>query len=318
MSTQIVQTVGSSLLHFFWEGAALAALLWMAISFSRNARVRYVLAVGALFAMALCPLATMAFLEKPLAAPSMTVASYPAISNVTVALSNDVPVTSFDLLSALVWVWCSGVCIFGVRAFGGWLMLQKLRHTAQEAISPVLLASCRRLQERIGIKALVRYAYSEIVDAPAVVGWFRPVVLIPLSAISGLSTEQLEAIVAHELAHVRRYDAIVNLFQIAVETVLFYHPAVWWVNRVIRTERENCCDDIAVAVCGNASEYARALAMMGGARPTWVMAANGGALRARVGRLLGMQKMTHGIPRTGLAVLAVMCASCFVTGGRGF
>ena len=112
----------------------------------------------------------------------------------------------------------------------------------------------------------MRFAHSDSVDAPAVVGWFRPVVLIPLSAMSGLSVEQLDAIIAHELAHIRRYDALVNLFQIAVETILFYHPAVWWVNRVIRVERENCCDDIAVAVCGNASEYARALAMMPGNR----------------------------------------------------
>jgi beta-lactamase regulating signal transducer with metallopeptidase domain len=230
----------------------------------------------------------------------------------TVALSANTPVTSVDLMSCLFWAWCGGVCLFGMRAFGGWLMLQKLRRTAQEAISPALLECCRRLQQRIGINAMVRYAYSEIVDAPAVVGWFRPVVLIPLSAMTGLSTEQLEAIIAHELAHVRRYDALVNLFQIAVETVLFYHPAVWWVNRMIRAERENCCDDIAVSVCGNPSEYARALAMLSDTRPAWVMAANGGALKARVGRLLGMQKMTHGIPRAGLAVLAVMCASCVV------
>jgi len=205
-----------------------------------------------------------------------------------------------------------------VRAFGGWMVLQDLRRTAQEAIAPALLERCRRLQQRIGITALVRYAYSEVVDAPAVVGWFRPIVLIPVSAMSGLSMEQLEAIIAHELAHIRRYDALVNLFQIATETILFYHPAVWWVNSVIRTERENCCDDIAVAVCGNAGEYARALATMGSARPSWAMAANGGALKARVGRLLGMQKITHGIPRAGLAVLALLCASCILLAAGGY
>jgi beta-lactamase regulating signal transducer with metallopeptidase domain len=316
MNAQTIQMVGTALLHFFWQGAALAVLLLLAISFTRNARVRHSLAVYTLALMALCPFATLAFLGNPPAAEvSVPAVNYSAISNVTVSLATPAPVTSFDLLTCLVWVWCSGVCLFGVRAFGGWLMLQKMRRTAREAISPALLESCRRLQQRIGINAMVRYAYSEIVDAPAVVGWFRPLVLIPLSAMAGLSVEQFEAIIAHELAHVRRYDALVNLFQIAVETVLFYHPAVWWVNRVIRTERENCCDDIAVAVCGNASEYARALAMIGGAagaRPAWAMAANGGALKARVGRLLGMQKITHGIPRAGLAVLAVLCASCVV------
>jgi hypothetical protein len=218
------------------------------------------------------------------------------------------------LFTALVWVWCGGVFIFGMRAFGGWLVLQRLRRTAQETMSQALLERCRRLQQRMGITQFVRYAHSEMVDAPAVVGWIRPVVLIPISLVAGLSTEQLEAIVAHELAHIGRYDALVNLFQIAVETLLFYHPAVWWVNRVIRAERENCCDDMAVAVCGDASEYARALAAMGSsqARPAWAMAANGGALKARIGRLLGMNKITHGLPRAGLAVLALLCASCVV------
>ncbi len=314
MSAQMVQTIGSVLLHFLWQGAALAVLLLMAISFTRNARLRYLFGVGALTLMALCPLGTVAILERaPVPVVSVDYSTVaPAVSNITEVLSNTPPVSSFDLLSCLVWIWCGGVCIFGARAFGGWLMLQRLRRTAQEAISPALLERCRRLKERIGINAVVRFAYSDVVDVPAVVGWFRPVVLIPLSAMSGLSVEQLDAIIAHELAHIRRYDALVNLFQIAMETVLFYHPAVWWVNRVIRTERENCCDDIAVAVCGNASEYARALAMMSGAQPKWAMAANGGALKARVGRLLGMQKMAHGIPRAGLAVLALLCASCVV------
>jgi beta-lactamase regulating signal transducer with metallopeptidase domain len=236
----------------------------------------------------------------------------------TVALTAPPRVTSFDILTCLVWIWCAGVSLFTARAFGGWLVLQKLRRTAHEAIPSGLLERCRRLQQQIGITSFVRFAYSEVVDAPAVVGWFRPVVLIPLSAMSGLSTEQIEAIIAHELAHVRRYDALVNLFQIAVETVLFYHPAVWFVNRVIRAERENCCDDVAVAVCGNAGEYARALAAMSTAVPSWAMAANGGALKARVGRLLGMQKIAQGVPRAGLAALALLCASCILLAAGSF
>ncbi len=317
MSAQMIQTVGSALLHFFWQGAALAVLLLIGMSLTRSARARYALGVTTLALMALCPIVTLAVLAQspapniPLAAAHDPIVA-PAISNITIALDTAAPVTSFDLLSCLVCVWCSGVCLFAARAFGGWLILQKLRRTAQESLPAELLQRCRQLQQRIGIKSLVRYASSELVESPAVVGWFRPIVLLPLSVMSGLSVEQLDAIIAHELAHIRRYDALVNLFQIAVETVLFYHPAVWWVNRVIRTERENCCDDIAVNICGNVTEYARALAMLGDTRPTWAMAANGGALKARVGRLLGMQKMTHGIPRAGLAVLALLSASCVV------
>jgi beta-lactamase regulating signal transducer with metallopeptidase domain len=321
MTAFAMQTLGAALLHFLWQGTALALLLFLALSFTRNPRLRYGLAVCTLVLLALCPLATVVLLQRVSAAPApLSHASVSApISNVailslSVALPSAGPATSLNWLACLVWLWCSGVVVFGVRAFGGWIVLQNLRRTARETISPVLLQTCRRLEKRIGIATLVRYAHSEIVDAPAVVGWLRPVVLIPLSALAGLSPEQLEAIVAHELAHIRRHDALVNLFQIAVETVLFYHPAVWWVNHILRQERENCCDDIAVAVCGNPREYVRALTILGAkaARPAWAMAANGGVLKSRIGRLLGLRQMAPGIPRAGLAVLAVLCASCVV------
>src|SRR5947209_18639181 len=125
-------------------------------------------------------------------------------------------------------------------------------------------------------------------DSPAVVGWFRPLVLLPVSAISGLSPEQLDAVIAHELAHIKRLDCFVNLFQIAIETALFYHPAVWLVSRTLRTERENCCDDVAVRVSGNRAAYVRALTIMEAWRPAPALAAaaTGGSLKSRISRIL--------------------------------
>jgi HEAT repeat protein len=125
-----------------------------------------------------------------------------------------------------------------------------------------------------------------------VVGWLRPVILLPASALTGLSPQQLEAILAHELAHIRRHDYLINLLQAVVETLLFYHPAVWWVSRRIRQEREHCCDDLAVAVCGDSLTYARALLEMEQLRaagPQLAMAANGGSLMNRIQRLVGAQ-----------------------------
>ena len=92
---------------------------------------------------------------------------------------------------------------------------------------------------------------STLVKVPTVIGWLRPVVLVPLCALSELSEDQLRAILAHELAHIRRNDYLVNLLQTLAETLLFYHPAVWWVSRCIRQERENCCDDVAAVIGGN-------------------------------------------------------------------
>ena len=130
----------------------------------------------------------------------------------------------------------------------------------------------------------------------------KPVVLLPASALAGLTPQQLEAILAHELAHIRRHDYLVNLLQTLVETLLFYHPAVWWLSRRIRIERENCCDDLAVSLCGDPCTYARALAdleaLRGPAR-SLAMAANGGSLLQRVRRLLGAP--TSRRTRPGLA-----------------
>src|SRR5204862_7224915 len=119
------------------------------------------------------------------------------------------------------------------------------------------------------------------VPVPAVLGGVRPVVLLPASAVTGLTPLQLDALLAHELAHVRRYDYLVNVLQSVIETLLFYHPAVWWVSRRVRDEREHCCDDLAVTVCGDAHAYATALLDMErlrGVAPAWAMAAAGGSL----------------------------------------
>ena len=123
-----------------------------------------------------------------------------------------------------------------------------------------------RLTRRLHIGRAVRLLESTLVDVPTVIGWLKPVVLLPASALAGLSPHQLEAILAHELAHIRRHDYLVNLLQTLVETLLFYHPAVWWLSRRIRAERENCCDDLAVSLCGDPVAYAAALAELEGLR----------------------------------------------------
>ena len=143
---------------------------------------------------------------------------------------------------------------------------------------------------RLRVSRPVRLCESVLVEVPTVIGWLRPVILVPASALTGLSAEQLEALLAHELAHIKRYDYLINLLQTAVETLLFYHPAVWWLSAQIRQEREHCCDDLAVATCGDVLTYARALAELEQLRsvaPQLAVAANGGALINRIQRLVG-------------------------------
>ena len=158
----------------------------------------------------------------------------------------------------------------------------------------------------------MRLLESTRVDVPTVIGWLTPVVLLPASALAGLTPQQIEAILAHELAHIRRHDYLVNLLQTLVETLLFYHPAVWWLSRRIRVERENCCDDLAVSLCGDPVAYAAALADLEELRSsnrTLALAATGGSLLQRVRRLLGAPSHAGRAPGWLAAGLAVMVLS---------
>ncbi|MGB2606884.1 MAG: M56 family metallopeptidase, partial [Candidatus Sulfotelmatobacter sp.] len=165
------------------------------------------------------------------------------------------------------------------------------------------LLICQMQQRRLGLDRAIRYCECQWLQTPAVIGWLRPIVLLPVTALTGLSEEQLQSVVAHELAHIQRFDAFVNVFQIVVETLLFYHPGLWWLNRRIRVEREHCCDDVAISLCGNPVEYARALTLMEEWRsaPALAMAANRGPLSERVFRLLGLTPTGAGTRRIGLA-----------------
>jgi hypothetical protein len=173
------------------------------------------------------------------------------------------------------------------------------------------------LRERLGIGRAVSVLCTAAAEVPATIGWLRPVVLLPVSAFTALTAEQIELLIAHELAHVRRHDYLVNLVQTAVETVLFYHPAVWWVSARIRVEREHCCDDLAVAACGNVALYVRALATLEGLRtrpPAFVVAATGGSLLFRIQRLLSHEKRQREGPPAWLGAFvpaAVILAAVF-------
>ena len=163
-------------------------------------------------------------------------------------------------------------------------------------VNDTLHSKLKVLAKRLRVNRTVQLMESALVQIPTVVGWLRPVILLPASALTGLSSEQLEAILAHELAHIKRVDYLINMLQTVVEILGFYHPAVWWVSHKIRAERENCCDDLAVAISGDRVCYARALTSMEEIRAGrgqlvrsggLAVAATGGNLLGRIRRLVG-------------------------------
>ena len=146
-----------------------------------------------------------------------------------------------------------------------------------------------RIASRLGLNRVVHIVESALVETPTAIGWLKPVILLPIAALANLSPSQVEAVLAHELVHIRRHDYVVNIAQTLAETLLFYHPGVWWVSKRIRTEREHCCDDVAVAVCGDPVDYATALAELEAYRSSGTslaLAVTGGSLTDRVRRVL--------------------------------
>jgi hypothetical protein len=213
----------------------------------------------------------------------------------------------------LVGAWLCGVAFFSLRFAGGILLLEQKRRGPLGEPSPRILAACCELQHRLGLTRAIRYLECGWVRAPAVIGWLRPVILLPVWAATGLSEAQFRAVIAHELAHIRRHDFLVNLLQIFVETVLFYHPAIWWLNARIRAERELCCDEIAVRLTGDRLEYARVLTLMAECEqaPVLAMAANRGPLSQRIFHILGKKPFGAGQRMAGVTAGILFLIAAF-------
>jgi beta-lactamase regulating signal transducer with metallopeptidase domain len=327
ISPEVMRPAGWALLHFLWQGTALAALATVAMAPFRKASARYVIAVCVLLMMLAAPAITFSYYRQAGAVRTRTAAPTTATrTSVVEWKSSTHPLLVMsrsgapDLFPVLVQFWLVGVAIFSLRSAGGFLLLERMRRRQSVPVSSQLRAVGTELQRRLGLTRAVRYAQCYWLEAPAVIGWFRPTVFLPFTALTGLSQAQLQAVIVHELAHIKRLDSFVNAFQVVVETLLFYHPAVWWLNKRIRLERENCCDDTAIAVCGDAVEYARALTLMEEWRvaPAMAMAANRGPLSARITRLLGIGNLRSGIRGIGLTSSALCLTVALLAGNAIF
>jgi beta-lactamase regulating signal transducer with metallopeptidase domain len=311
-----VSALGWTLVHFLWQGAAAALLVAVANAAlrGRSPRARYEVALVALLAMLALPVVTFVAVRDtaPATAPGTLITPTPvtpiptgAIPALPAAGGRTDPAT---LLPGLVVFWAAGVLLLSLRTMGGWALVWRLRRSGR--LVPGLQEVARALARRMRLWRPVRVCESLLVEVPTAMGWIKPMILLPPATLMSLSPAQLELVLAHELAHIRRLDPLVALFQAAAETLLFYHPAVWWVSHRLRVEREECCDDAAVAVCGNAVAYARALAALEELRlhaPRPVMALSGGSLAARVRRLVAPPGATA-MARWPVALLVLVLA----------
>jgi uncharacterized protein (TIGR03435 family) len=333
-----VERLGWTLVHFLWQGLSIALLYAAArravthtAAHTASPQARYLVACAALAAMVSAPLVTWRLMRPADAGPDAAhrVGSIPRAVSAT-GIAATAPTTALpafvrattssvnpaEFLFWVVMVWLAGVLLFWVRLVGGWVVAARMRSMLVRPTPLEWQQTLGRLGERIGLSRPVRLLVSALVQVPTVVGWLRPVVLVPVAALGGLPAEQLEALLLHELAHIRRRDYLVNILQSIAEALLFYHPAVWWVSGHIRNERELCCDDMAVSVSGDPLTYARALVQLESYRtPNFSagLAANGGSLSQRIARLLGQPRplVGAGLGPGVLAVAVLLLAAAY-------
>jgi protocatechuate 3,4-dioxygenase beta subunit len=366
--TAMIEALGWALVHFVWQGAAVALALGAFLAFARrlSPQVRYAAACAALALMALGACSTLAWHIAPAerqSAPEIAVAASidaprptppadtfvanrpreqhvsPVLDSVAIdsrtgagkragkdhetagdSISSSIDLSTPDAMPSRGWadrlrswlpglvaLWGAGVGLLSLRLAHGWETIRRLRSAGADLADPAWLERVARLQQRLGISRSVRLLTSAATTVPMVIGSLKPAILVPASLLTGLSAAQVEALLVHELVHIRRHDYVVNLVQNLLETLFFYHPAVWWVSGQIRKEREHCCDDVASAACG-ALDYAQALASLAELRqasPGFGLAANGTPLVDRIRRLAGVDPASQRAAGW-LAVLALV------------
>jgi beta-lactamase regulating signal transducer with metallopeptidase domain len=310
----IAHALSFALLHFVWQGLLVALLLRIVLLLlsKRSAHTRYLVSCAALALLAALPIITARVLYEPsvqehtsakATATAAQTASPLAPASVS-QMADAAPSGPGPLLMAwLVWlqpwtipVWSAGVLVFSLRFLWSCTQVAALRRHGEPAGEAVLIVIAG-LTKQMDVTRPVRALISSLVDGPTVVGWIRPVILVPVASIFALTPQQLEAVLAHEMAHIRRYDFLVNVLQMLAEMLLFYHPAVWWTSARIRHERELCCDDLAVRSCGDALCYARALTQLERLRtatPAMALGSTGSSLSYRIQRLVGRAPQEHG------------------------
>ncbi len=348
----LVQIAGRTLLHSLWQGALVAMLLAVLLLLMSRAAptMRYAAAVIALLASSVIPIVTYLSLLPPsdsaqVRSPAVAPSVRPALDSAIVDFDSlgmharvgsatptfdsargPQPPTRAEQMGrravkvAVPWVvalWTLGVLVEALRLIGGLRTTRNLRTTLVTEVPALVDDRVRVLAQRLGVRTNVAVGVSKAIDVPLVLGFLRPIVLVPASSISGLSLAHLEMLLAHELAHVRRLDHVANMFQNLIEIVYFFNPSIRWISNQVRHERECCCDVLAVRACGgDARGYARALTALETIRPSprTRLASNGGTLMARILRLTGQAQRpafrpAHWLIGAALIVLPMFLAS---------
>lgn len=300
--SNLAAAIGETFMHSLWQLAGVAILMALVLAFvnRKASATRYRIGTVALALMVIFPMTTFFLVYEPAAETTTSLSStiesgisqlaFIPVANSEMTLMEQVGEFFNQNAYLIMGLWLIGALFFTLRFTGSYLQVRRLKRKNTSPAPAEAVAMLRSLIDRMGIRRAVTLLQSSQVDTPMVIGAFKPVILVPMGLFAGLTTEQVECVLAHELAHVRRWDFFVNILQSMVEIALFYHPAMWWITKMVREERENCCDQIVVDLKENRLVYAKALLnleVLRSKRPALAMGANGGKLFQRIQRITG-------------------------------
>lgn len=337
---KLLSAIGWTLAHSIWQIALVCGLLWSLLKAmpQSGAQRRYMLALSALFFILVITCWTFV-VQVGYVSDRQPIASVVSAPLSTGALELDFisgdlvqqPVaiaygiqTMEAIIPYLVNLWMLGALFYAGRLAGSVYDLQKLHKKHHEPVPEKLLKKVSSLSASLGIYQNVRVFKSTLVHGPVTYGFFKPVVLIPAALLFSISPAQLEAIITHELAHIKRNDYLVHLLQASLEVLFFFHPCFWWINRVVNEERENATDDLALTTGIRSYDLAHGLAEVAnyanGPAPDMALAASGSKHKTlqRIKRILGKPdsdtNLSPLIPIT--MILAIIAASALVVGAE--
>ncbi|MEM7372316.1 MAG: M56 family metallopeptidase [Bacteroidota bacterium] len=272
--SSFAEALGWTLLHSLWQGliVLLALLLGLALSQKKSSHTRYTLSCLAMLTLVGWMAVTFgSYIQWTSYDEARTFVTVESISDGAEGAIFPVIHRSFEdsmrtfvahYASELVSVWFLGVILFSIRWGGSLYYTHQLRRQAVLEVPEYWQHQVQLIAEKLGIFKSIQLLESARAEVPMVIGHLKPVILLPIGTLAGMTPQQLDSVLAHELAHIRRYDFLINLLLSLVEVALFYHPVYWWISQRIKQERENCCDDMAVSICGNPKVYATALLSM--------------------------------------------------------
>ncbi len=340
---RIINALGWTILHSFWQGLVIGALLFLLLYFYRHysSNLRYNLSVFSL--ILICGLFFITFIihYRETGRTDFLISQQTRVTgyidsginplqidsgikhNVSTGSFGSIAETIMGTFPFVITFWLFGVFIIIVRMTGGFFTVQRLRNSCLYALPEEIQGKLQKLACLMKVNKFVTIFESTLIHVPVVIGFFKPIILLPFSAVSHIPCDQIEAIIAHELAHIHRNDYLVNVFQSITEALFFYHPVIWIINHRIRKERENCCDDLAVMYSGGRLTYAKALASIyeipaKHGFPILAMASKKYHMLSRILRILKQGKMKTNLKdklTAGFVLLSVLIIILLNTGG---